>query len=86
VDGGSPHASSLVEEAQLVINGVSFGYLIIVNFLKSDQALHEFIQDEGKRNAHIHLIRHAPSAIFVLLRDTFVPTPNYQNSLVRPIM
>ena len=37
--------------------------LLIDNFLKFDQALHECIQDERKRNAHLHLIRHAPPSL-----------------------
>ncbi len=37
--------------------------LLIGSFLKFDQALHEFIQDERKRNAHLHLIRHAPPSL-----------------------
>jgi hypothetical protein len=59
--------------------------LLIGNFLKFDQALHEFIQDERERKC-TSTSYSTRSSIFVLLRGTLVPTPTYQHGLARPIM
>jgi hypothetical protein len=80
VEGGSPHASSLFEEASLWFNGVSLGYFAHWQLpqVRPSFTLIYTTQVENKFPSTSHSTR---SAIFVLLRGTFVPTPTYQDGL-----
>ncbi len=75
---GSPHASSLVEEAPLKFNGVSFGYFA---YRQLPQARPSFTciysRRAEKKCTSIYFSTH--SAISVLLRGTSVSTPTYQD-------